>query len=401
MPMGEPVPQDGHLPDEVLSQVGRQPFGAYVHVPFCASRCGYCDFNTYAPNELDGATTDSYVESALAEMAFARAVIGEVPALRTVFFGGGTPTMLPAQDMVRMLHALRDNFGLQPEAEVTTEANPESVDPVSLELLREAGFNRISFGMQSAVPHVLSTLDRVHTAGRVSEAVAEARKAGFTNLSVDLIYGTPGESLSDWRTSLETAIALEPDHISAYALIVEPGTRLATQVRHGDLAAPDPDDQATKYEMGDDLLAAAGFDWYEVSNWARGTNQASRHNMSYWLSHDWWGFGPGAHSHIAGLRWWNVKHPRAYSERLSAGHSPAFGRELLDEQTRELERVLLQTRLHQGLSVAGLAPNAVANGQAMTSDGLLDPDAWCGGRVVLTRQGRLLADLVVRQLTDG
>ena len=398
-PPGEPVPDDGSLPTAAAAEVGRQPFGAYVHVPFCATRCGYCDFNTYTADELEGSSTQGYVQATLAEIALASRVMAGAPPLSTVFFGGGTPTLLAPDQSLKLLSALHDTFGFAIDVEVTTEANPESVTMESLAALREGGFNRISFGMQSAVPHVLATLDRTHTPGRVSDAVTDARATGFNNISLDLIYGAPGESLADWRQSLQTAIALEPDHISAYALIVEEGTRLAGQVKRGELVAPDDDEQATKYELADELLSAAGYDWYEVSNWARSGN-VSRHNMGYWLSHDWWGFGPGAHSHVAGVRWWNVKHPRAYGSALSEGRTPAIGREALDKATQQVERILLRTRLRQGLNSSELGA-AAESIDGLIADGLVEPHAWQDGLVVLTLRGRLLADRVVDQLTDA
>jgi oxygen-independent coproporphyrinogen-3 oxidase len=384
-----------------LSLVGQQPFGVYIHVPFCATRCGYCDFNTYTASELDGTGTTDYLRAAIAEIEMAYRVVPGAPPLSTVFFGGGTPTLLSAPELIRLLSALRSTFGFRPDVEVTTEANPESVDASSLAMLREGGFNRISFGMQSAVPHVLSTLDRVHTSGRVEKAVADARAAGFTDLSVDLIYGAPGESLADWRTSLETAVGLGPDHVSAYALIVEDGTRLATQIRRGELTAPDDDEQAAKYELADDALSAAGFRWYEVSNWSRGTEHQSRHNLGYWYGHDWWGIGPGAHSHVAGVRWWNVKHPRAYAERITDNRTPAAGREVLDGATRRLEQLMLQIRLSGGVDREVLATAADTRGYELVDEGLLDADVWVAQRAVLTRRGRLLADLVVRELTKS
>ena len=282
---------------------------------------------------------------------------------------------------------------------MTTEANPESVSPQQLEILREAGINRVSFGMQSAVPHVLEVLDRQHTPGRIADAIAEAREAGFDNISVDLIYGAPGESLRDWTTSLQAALALEPDHVSAYALIVEPGTALARRIDRGELPDVDDDELADKYEVADQLLSASGLHWYEVSNWARAEPNRSRHNLAYWLGANWWGFGPGAHSHVGGVRWWNVKHPSAYAERLASGLSPAVGRELLDSSTQALERVLLEVRLRDGLPRAALDDDVVSSATALVEDGLVDRHAWSAGRVVLTLRGRLLADLVVRQLT--
>jgi len=292
-----------------------------------------------------------------------------------------------------MLKAVRDEFGLAPDAEVTTEANPESVDQRYLEELLEAGFTRVSFGMQSASSHVLKILDRQHTPGRALDAVKEATAAGFRHVNLDLIYGTPGETFDDWRASLESALSAEPDHVSAYALIVEDGTQLARRVRRGELPMPDDDDLADKYVLADDLLTAAGLNWYEVSNWAKADDARCRHNELYWRGDTWWGIGPGAHSHVGGVRWWNVKHPSAYAERIAAGESPAYARELLDEETRRVERVLLEIRLRAGLPVGVLD----ADGRAALPglDGLVEVD---DDRLVLTRRGRLLADAVVRDL---
>jgi len=399
LPIGESAPDDGRLPESALAQVASQPFGAYVHVPFCVTRCGYCDFNTYTADELRGTSTSDYVVAALAEIGLAREVLPDAPPLNTVFFGGGTPTLLPAAEQLRLLTKLVSSFGIASDAEVTTEANPESVDANSLLALRQGGVNRLSMGMQSAVPHVLKTLDRAHTPGRVTEAVAAARKAGFDNVSLDLIYGAPGETVDDWRRSLEAAIELQPEHISAYALIVEDGTRLARQIRSGELIGPDDDLQAAKYELADELLTGAGFEWYEVSNWSRGDGNRSRHNLGYWEGSNWWGIGPGAHSHVGGVRWWNVKHPRAYGERLASGLSPAAGRELLDEPMQALEQVMLQLRVREGLSRGQLSAVADQAGEVFVADGLLEPGQWIAGRAVLTGRGRLLADLVVRELT--
>ena len=401
-PEGELAPSNGRLPDAALREVGSVPFGAYVHVPFCATRCGYCDFNTYTSDELQETTQRQYIGAVLAEIDLARRVVPHVPPLSTVFFGGGTPTLLAAADQALLLKALTEAFGLTEDAEVTTEANPESVTAEQLDALRASGVNRISFGMQSAIPHVLSTLDRAHTPGRVVEAVGQARAAGFDSVSVDLIYGTPGETINQWRTSIEAAIALEPEHISAYALIVEEGTALARRIYRGEIAGVDDDDQAVKYELADELLSAAGYGWYEVSNWASSPGHRSRHNLAYWKGHHWWGFGPGAHSHVGGVRWWNVRHPRAYAERLAAGHSPALAREVLGASTRHVERVLLEVRLADGLAADVLPPEARTECKKLVTEGLLDANALESGRVVLTLQGRLLADLVVRRLTsDG
>ncbi|MCW2790452.1 MAG: coproporphyrinogen oxidase [Aeromicrobium sp.] len=385
------------LTEGPLTHPGERSFGMYVHVPFCSVRCGYCDFNTYTANELgDGATRESYADTAIGEVRLAAEQVGRRP-VETVFFGGGTPTQLPAGDLVRLLGAIDESFGLVDGVEVTTEANPDSVTPESLATLRAGGFNRISFGVQSAVPHVLATLDRTHDPAGVPQAVRWAREAGFDQVSVDLIYGTPGESMTDWRTSVEQAIALAPDHISAYALIVEQGTAFARKVNRGEVVMPDDDETADKYVLADELFTAAGLGWYELSNWARDEAAQCRHNVLYWHSDDWFGIGPGAHSHVGGERWWNVKHPAAYAQRLAAGESPRHDGESIDAATAHRERIMLETRLRTGLDLAALSPagreaipDVLGRGLGTVTD----------GRLVLTRDGRLLADAVVRQLTD-
>jgi putative oxygen-independent coproporphyrinogen III oxidase len=398
LPEGDPSPVDGSLPQASIGEAAERPFGFYLHVPFCAARCGYCDFNTYTAKELGGgASQASYADTAVEEIRLARRVLGDVDRpVDTVFFGGGTPTLLPAEDLGRMLAAVRDSFGLAADAEVTTEANPESVDPRSLAVLRAAGFTRVSFGMQSAAPHVLQILDRQHTPGRALEAVREATAAGFEHVNLDLIYGTPGESLDDWRASLESALSAEPDHVSAYALIVEDGTQLARRVRRGELPMPDDDDLADKYLLADELLTSAGLQWYEVSNWARTPQARCRHNELYWRGDTWWGIGPGAHSHVGGVRWWNVKHPSAYADRLTEGVSPAYAREILDDETRRVERVLLEIRLREGLPADILDERGHKAAAEAVARGLLTVEP--GPRLVLTRPGRLLADAVVRDL---
>ncbi|MCX6400559.1 MAG: radical SAM family heme chaperone HemW [Propionibacteriales bacterium] len=399
LPEGDLAPTDGTLPPQALAEFGSRPFGFYVHVPFCRVRCGYCDFNTYTAEELGGGVSrSSYADQAVAEVRLARRVLGEVDVpVQTVFLGGGTPTLLAPEDLGRMLAAIDDGFGLAPDAEVTTEANPDSVDADSLARLREAGFTRISFGMQSAVPHVLEVLDRTHDPARVPVVVEAARAAGFDQISLDLIYGTPGESAEDWSTTLDAALACAPDHVSAYSLIVEDGTALARRVRRGELPMPDDDDLADKYVQADERFAAAGLGWYEVSNWARDDAARCRHNIGYWQGADWWGIGPGAHSHVGGVRWWNVKHPTAYAARLADGSSPAHAREVLDAGTRDVERVLLEVRLREGIAVdllaRGLETAAVL--APLVADGLVEDRA---DRIVLTRRGRLLADGVVRSL---
>ena len=402
LPEGQPAPSDGSLPGSSLATFGDRPFGIYVHVPFCTVRCGYCDFNTYTATELGdgpGASQASYADAAVEEIRFARRVLGtaDVP-VQTVFFGGGTPTLLPPADLTRIMTAIGDEFGLAPGAEVTTESNPDSLDAADLKALHEGGFNRISFGMQSAVPHVLATLDRTHDPLRVPQVVEWAREAGFEQVSLDLIYGTPGESAADWEASLASALASEPDHVSAYALIVEEGTALAHRVRRGEVPMTDDDDLADKYLAADAALEGAGLGWYEVSNWARSPEGRCRHNMQYWTGADWWGVGPGAHSHVGGVRWWNVKHPRAYAARIGARTSPARAREVLDEETRRVERVLLEIRLRDGLGVDELDDEGRSALPEQVGSGLVDAAALDRGRVVLSQRGRLLADAVVRDL---
>ncbi|MGP6171837.1 radical SAM family heme chaperone HemW [Microbacterium sp. A196] len=408
LPIGDPAPVDGRLPADLPIDLN-VPFSAYLHVPFCRVRCGYCDFNTYTSGELRGARQDEYADTLLTEISLARRVLAEAGALRpmdTVFFGGGTPTLLPAGDLAKMLDAAVSAFGIADGAEVTVEANPDTVTPDVVRTLVDAGVTRLSIGMQSAVPHVLAALDRTHQPENVRTAVDAAKDAGLA-VSVDLIYGAPGESLADWEASLDAAIALDSDHISAYALIIEDGTKLARQIRRGEVATPDDDLQADMYELVDARLADAGFDWYEVSNWARPStgsgnesDNRSRHNLAYWRGNDWWGFGPGAHSHVAGLRWWNVKHPAAYAQRLAASESPAAGTERPDRRSHLLERVLLETRLSDGMAISDLPEGNRAGVAGLIADGLVDAASAFAGRIRLTLKGRLLADAVVRELTD-
>jgi putative oxygen-independent coproporphyrinogen III oxidase len=400
LPAGQPAPRDGRLPREALDELSARPFGVYVHVPFCQSRCGYCDFNTYTAVELGPSVSrGSYADTVLMELRLAREVLrGEVPPASTVFFGGGTPTLLPAEHLGLIVGEIADLFGLAPDAEITTEANPESVTPAYFAKLRAAGFTRVSIGMQSAVPHVLDVLDRRHRPGRPEEAVAEARAAGLEHVNLDLIYGAPHESEADWQASLDAAVGAEPDHISAYSLVVEQGTALARQVAQGLVPAPDDDLLADRYAQADETLRRAGFQWYEVSNWAKTTAARCRHNEIYWRNANWWGAGPGAHSHIGGVRWWNVKHPVRYSTLLESGASPAAGRELLDSDARQTERVMLGIRLREGLSMLDVPRGSHEKVPQLVTWGLADQAAFQDGRIVLTRRGRLLADAVVRDL---
>ncbi|SEE98625.1 coproporphyrinogen III oxidase, anaerobic [Streptomyces sp. 2112.3] len=406
LPDGEPMPEDGALPGHTPAAAAGRPLGFYLHVPYCATRCGYCDFNTYTASELRGsggalASRDNYADTVVDEIRLARKVLGEDPRpVETVFVGGGTPTLLPAADLGRMLAAIREEFGLVPGAEITTEANPESVDPRYLDGLLAGGFNRVSFGMQSARQHVLKILDRTHTPGRPEACVAEARAAGFDHVNLDLIYGTPGETDDDWRASLDAALGAGPDHVSAYALIVEEGTQLARRIRRGEVPMTDDDVHADRYLIADERLAAAGYRWYEVSNWATTDAARCRHNELYWTGADWWGAGPGAHSHVGGVRWWNVKHPGAYAQALTEGRSPGAGRELLTDEDRRVERILLELRLADGCPLDILAPAGARAAARALADGLLEPGPYEAGRAVLTLRGRLLADAVVRDLVD-
>jgi putative oxygen-independent coproporphyrinogen III oxidase len=374
-------------------------FHGYVHVPFCKVRCGYCDFNTYTATELQGYPQSAFIANLKAEIELAKLTVGP-RELQTVFFGGGTPTLLPADELATALDLLRENFGIADGAEVTTEANPDTVDEAYLETLKTAGFNRLSFGMQSAVPEVLATLERTHNPAAVAENVAIAKRLGFQT-SVDLIYGAPGETMEQWQESVRVALAMETDHISAYALIVEPATKLARQIASGEKSEPDEDLQADKYEWLDAELSKAGFEWYELSNWARGEGASSRHNIAYWQGMDWWGFGPGAHSHLEGRRWSNVKHPTTYAKYLAENKLPSTDGEDLSNVEKQEERAMLELRLREGLAldvVRALNENHAKSISELVASNLIDGRSAISGSAVLTLQGRLLADFVLRKL---
>ncbi|MEI9906987.1 MAG: radical SAM family heme chaperone HemW [Actinomycetota bacterium] len=372
----------------------------YVHIPYCVKRCGYCDFNTYTPNELrEGASLQTvsgdYIDAVLQELEVAKVeATGTVP---TIFFGGGTPSLLPAKDLGRVISAIKERWGLTPECEITLEANPDSVDQEKLSQFREAGFNRISFGMQSVKPHVLKVLDRTHNPESVARVVHDAKSAGFQSVSLDLIYGTPGESLDDWRASVEAALSLPIDHLSAYALIVESGTKLAAQIKRGDLSMPDDDLMADMYLLVNELCEAVGLSWYELSNWSKAGHE-SQHNIAYWKNADWWGLGPGAHSHVQGVRWWNVKHPNLYKENLRNGISIVHDRELLTQSQHQDEAIMLSIRLREGISHKDLTEIQKKRAIGYVTTGHLSDSGWKSGRVQLTPQGRLIADRIVREL---
>ncbi len=428
-PDGMRWPDSGSLDPGLVEAERGRPLSLYVHVPFCRVRCGYCDFNTYTVGFGPGAQIGDYAPSVLAEADLAARVLADAGVsgrlAQTVFFGGGTPTMLDAGELIAILDGLRERIGIAGGAEVTLEANPDTVTREDLRAFADSGFTRVSFGMQSAVPRILAILDRTHTPTRVPLVIEWAKEAGLST-SVDLIYGTPGESLADWETSVRAALSYDPDHISAYALVVEEGTKMGAQVARGELPTPDPDDEAAKYELVDELLGEAGYAWYEISNFARASasdrasgrasttfEHASRHNLAYWRDWDWWGFGPGAHSHVGRMRWWNVKNPGAYAGRLRAGVSPAAAGEILGEEERELERVMLGLRTAEGVELDGVPAMAMRDGivsglsvcqslsgrvASLISDGFIDGVAALDGRAVLTLRGRLLADYVTREL---
>jgi oxygen-independent coproporphyrinogen-3 oxidase len=370
-----------------------QPFGVYVHVPFCITRCGYCDFNTYTPAELGGVNPDAWLLALRTELELAAARV-DAPTVNTVFVGGGTPSLLGGERLATLLGMVREHFTLAPDAEVTTEANPESTWPEFFAAIRAAGYTRVSLGMQSVAPRVLATLDRVHSPGRAAAAAREAMAEGFEHVNLDLIYGTPGESDDDLMRSVDAAVEAGVDHVSAYALLVADGTALARRVRSGELAAPDDDVMAHRYELVDARLSAAGLTWYEVSNWSRPGGEC-RHNLGYWDGGQWWGAGPGAHGYIGTTRWWNVKHPNAYAEALAGATLPVAGFEQLGTDALHTEDVMLKTRLRQGLPLAALGAAERQRAETAVADGLLVSD---GDRLVLTPRGRLLADAVVRSL---
>ena len=417
-------------------QTKSMPFEVYVHVPFCLRRCGYCDFNTYTARDLgEGASREGYADVAILEMRLVKKWqefhgIFE-PKAQSVFFGGGTPTVLKAQDLVRILQEIRNLWGIMPGAEITTEANPDTADESYIETLAEGGFTRISFGMQSAVPHVLKTLDRTHTPENVERGVKTADACGLRS-SVDLIYGAPGESLDDWRKSVEMALSLGVNHVSAYALTVEPRTKMGRQIAAGTIHAPDDDDEAAKYEVADELFNSAGLEWYEISNWAR-TGFESQHNLGYWKNIDWAGIGPGAHSHynsVSGiskqsmddcalladsskfynLRSWDILHPKRWEHAINAGNVPWQNYECINSEDALIEEVMLGLRIREGLSIDELCTK-MRKANCEFDDSYLqkvlievckeDLAVLNKNRIAATRKGRLLNDLLIEKIVDA
>jgi oxygen-independent coproporphyrinogen-3 oxidase len=366
----------------------------YVHIPYCVRRCGYCDFNTYTPSELqDGATLEivsgDYIDAVLKELA--AAPLDVVP---TIFFGGGTPSLLPPKDLGRVISAIKERNGVTEDCEITLEANPDSVTQEKLEQLIAAGFNRISFGMQSSNPEVLKVLDRTHNPENVRKAVDMARAAGFSSVSVDLIYGSPGESLADWAATIKEALSLDIDHISAYALIVEEGTKLAAQIKRGEYTMPDDDLMADMYLLIDQQCLQKGLKWYELSNWSRPGHQC-RHNIAYWKSNNWWGLGPGAHSHIDSKRFWNVKHPNAYKEKVFAGDSPIKDFEVLTDDQRKSEYIMLALRMPEGVKKAALTVAQYERTMEYIKSGHVIEKH---DSLALTPKGRLIADRLTHEM---
>jgi len=379
-----------------------EPLSFYIHIPYCVRRCGYCDFNTYTPAELQVSEdltkiSNNHIDLLIAEADLARASVKTSAPIPTIFFGGGTPTLMEPSDLKRVLQHLEDKFGFAPDIEITIEANPDTVTKEKLAALREIGINRISFGMQSGVEHVLKVLDRTHNPANVSKATNWAREVGFKEISVDLIYGAPAESIEDWQTTIRTALELPISHISAYALIVEAGTKLAGQVKRGEVVIPEDDQTADKYLIADESFSKAGFDWYELSNWSKAGSEC-RHNIAYWVGANWWGLGPGAHSHVDGVRFWNVKHPAAYQDRLTTGAEPIQEREILTEEQMASERLMLEIRLKSGIAKSSLTAEQLDALESFRIGGSLDPDMWAAQRVALTQSGRLIADRIVREI---
>lgn len=391
LPEGSPAPLDGNLTN--LFDLVNKPFSLYVHVPYCSKRCGYCDFNTYTPSELDREDQiESWLNSAVKEIDLARKVLKEELTIDTIFFGGGTPSLLDSNTVDNFIQSVKSNFKLKPGLEITIEANPDSITEEKSQRWLNSGINRVSIGMQSSTKEVLKKLDRTHNPDNVSHSVDILKKSGFDNFSLDLIYGTPGESLNDWENSLKDAIALNPPHISAYSLVIEPGTKMGAQLNRGEISQVNDDEAADKYQLADEMLNKNNYSWYEISNWAK-KDKECKHNLNYWLGNNWWGIGPGAHSHVNGVRWWNHKLPKVWRELLEKQNSPALAREVLSEDQIRSEQIMLLSRLRTGLGNQEVDENRIEN---LIANQLATLDA---NKIVLTLKGRLLADEVFRQLS--
>ena len=392
LPEGDPAPIDGELPNK--SDLKSKPFSLYVHVPYCAKRCGYCDFNTYVPSELDkDDQIQSWLTSAIKELDLIKKVTNQDLVIDTIFFGGGTPSLLEPEVINEFLENVSRRYSLKPKIEITLEANPDTITQEKSDYWLASGVNRISIGMQSSTKNVLQTLDRTHNPENVLNSVKILKDAGFINYSLDLIYGTPGESLEDWDKTLNDALALEPPHISAYSLVIEPGTKMGAQLNRGEISNVSDDDAADKYSLAEQVFSSHKYEWYEISNWSRYEMQC-QHNLNYWRGNNWWGIGPGAHSHINGVRWWNEKLPKNWREKLTRNQSPALAREVLSERQIKDEKLMLLSRLRTGIKSKEVKSSAR---NSLIEQGLIYEESE---NIVLTLKGRLLADVVFRHLSE-
>ena len=389
LPEGLPWPEGNQLEPLLVNE---RSFHAYVHIPFCEVRCGYCDFNTYVQSELGEVKQATFEQDLVREIDFSVGVLEssgvEPSALSSIFFGGGTPSLFTPDQISAVLSTLRSQFGFASDCEITLEANPESLTRSNIEALAAGGVNRISFGSQSFDPEVLKVLDRRHDPAKLRPLISAANALGLRT-SMDLIYGAPGESMDSWRRTVEQALEHSTGHISAYSLIVEPGTKMNRQISSGELPPTDEDLNAEKYEFMTQEFEEAGLSWYEISNFG----EPSVHNLAYWNSQDWWGYGPGAHSHISGNRFWNRKHPAAYQSALKMG-SPAAGIEMLTTRQRLEEELMLGLRTKFGVRNQLLRELETPPAEVARQIGLGNL-RFEDDRLVLTAAGRLIADALV------
>lgn len=392
-PNGDIAPLDGNLEID-SNKLLDKPFSVYIHVPYCKKRCGYCDFNTYTPNELDvNDQIETWAIATVKEIEFAKKTLKEDLVIDTIFIGGGTPSLLTDKELSYLFDGLKANFNFAKEVEITLEANPDDINDEKITSWIDNKINRISIGMQSSSKKVLQILDRTHDISNIEKSARLLKKHGLTNFSFDLIYGTPGESMNEFQESIEFALSLYPTHLSAYSLVIEPGTKMGNDLKINKIQNVNDDIAADKYLLADEILEKHGFSWYEISNWSL-NNLYSRHNLNYWKNNNWWGFGPGAHSHIEGYRWWNLKLPNQWRERLEKKQSPAKAREVLTNEQKISEEIMLSLRLNTGLDSRKFSSASI--------DKLLKNDLiyFVGNNFVLTKKGRLLADQVFMQLNN-
>lgn len=392
-PKADTAPLDGKLEIDFNNLLSK-PFSVYIHVPYCKKRCGYCDFNTYTPNELNANDQiESWTKSTVKEIEFAKKNLKKDVIVDTIFFGGGTPSLLSNKEISTILNTLKSNFNFANYIEITLEANPDDINDEKILNWLENQINRISIGMQSSSKKVLQILDRTHDTSNIEKAAKLLTKHGLENFSFDLIYGTPGESLKEWKESVEFALSLKPRHLSAYSLVIEPGTKMGKDLKSNTIPNVDNDLAADKYLLADEILEQQGFSWYEISNWSI-DNFKSRHNLNYWKNNNWWGFGPGAHSHVEGIRWWNLKLPHQWRERLENNQSPAKAREVLTSDQKISEEIMLSLRLNTGLDSRKFS-------SVLVNDLIKNDLIYLNeNNLVLTKRGRLLADQVFVQLNN-